>query len=469
MRYDKIVRNKQILFLLSLLVGLTLVLLSPQHANAKEVECTINPSSISTVSLDNSNSYTIFLNSDNVFLGTASKPAIYEVDISDEEHASSCKGGGTGNCSAEVQAVEVSNTNQLRFQTKINDRYKVSGNVVFQIELQGNTSPNNCAPIKVPTYENPLRGFCAEGDHSISKNSNGEVVITAPTNKTDAPLRSTDTFHVSLVSCDDLNAVSCTGTPIKEWGGGHGSCLTGSQLATGFNTGVASQNGVKYTAYIYNCGGVAGPLGAVGEFEICRFSANSSNGQISQVNNPGETTCPYCPENTTWVQSTRKCKDKSGGDHDPLYDAPCGNGTVCQEGNTANSQTQTKSICSPLGNPVPKQGSEFIRNDLCPASKIKDGKCTAIPSGLGVDLPTNVGGLVNKLLGIFLGVVGGLAILIIIFSGYRLMTSQGNPEKIQGARETLTSAIVGFLFVIFSLVILQVIGYNILSIPGFGK
>jgi hypothetical protein len=41
-----------------------------------------------------------------------------------------------------------------------------------------------------------------------------------------------------------------------------------------------------------------------------------------------------------------------------------------------------------------------------------------------------------------------------------------NPEKIQVAKDNLTSAIVGFLFVVFSLVILQVIGYDILRIPG---
>ena len=48
------------------------------------------------------------------------------------------------------------------------------------------------------------------------------------------------------------------------------------------------------------------------------------------------------------------------------------------------------------------------------------------------------------------------------------MISQGNPEQVKGAREQLTAAIIGLLFIIFSLVILQVIGFNILRIPGFG-
>jgi hypothetical protein len=49
------------------------------------------------------------------------------------------------------------------------------------------------------------------------------------------------------------------------------------------------------------------------------------------------------------------------------------------------------------------------------------------------------------------------------------MTSQGNPEKVQAAREQLTSAIVGLLFIIFSLAILTIIGVDILKLPGFTR
>jgi hypothetical protein len=47
--------------------------------------------------------------------------------------------------------------------------------------------------------------------------------------------------------------------------------------------------------------------------------------------------------------------------------------------------------------------------------------------------------------------------------------SQGNPDQIKDAREQLTAAIIGLLFVVFSLVILQIIGVNILNLPGFSK
>lgn len=97
-----------------------------------------------------------------------------------------------------------------------------------------------------------------------------------------------------------------------------------------------------------------------------------------------------------------------------------------------------------------------------------DGACNEIASGLG-PIGTNPSTFVQFMLGIILSLAGGIAVILIIISGYRLIASQGNPEKIVAAREQLTAAIVGLLFVIFSLFILQVIGVDILNLPGFGK
>lgn len=95
-------------------------------------------------------------------------------------------------------------------------------------------------------------------------------------------------------------------------------------------------------------------------------------------------------------------------------------------------------------------------------------KCLAVDTAIG-KINTDPVSFVKSIFGIILSLSGGVALLLIIFSGYKLMFSQGNPEKAQEAKETLTAAIVGLLFIIFSLVILQVIGVDILRIPGFGK
>lgn len=98
----------------------------------------------------------------------------------------------------------------------------------------------------------------------------------------------------------------------------------------------------------------------------------------------------------------------------------------------------------------------------------KKFKCATIDTAIG-SVQTDPVKLVQQLFGILLSLAGGIALLLIIYSGYQIMTSEGNPEKLQAARETLTSAIIGLVFLIFSLVILQIIGVDILKIPGFSK
>lgn len=93
-------------------------------------------------------------------------------------------------------------------------------------------------------------------------------------------------------------------------------------------------------------------------------------------------------------------------------------------------------------------------------------KCAAFDTAFG-DIATDQTGLIRKIFTVILSLSGGIALVLIIYSGYQLVVSRANPEKIQGAKETITSAIVGLLFIIFSIAILQIIGVEILRIPGF--
>ncbi|MBI2613959.1 MAG: hypothetical protein HYW62_04245 [Candidatus Levybacteria bacterium] len=97
-----------------------------------------------------------------------------------------------------------------------------------------------------------------------------------------------------------------------------------------------------------------------------------------------------------------------------------------------------------------------------------DGKCTCVDTAIG-QISTEPQGFVRSIFTLVLGLAGGIALILIMVSGYKFMASQGNPEAVKSATETLTSAIVGLLFIIFSFVILQIIGVDILKIPGFSK
>ena len=64
-------------------------------------------------------------------------------------------------------------------------------------------------------------------------------------------------------------------------------------------------------------------------------------------------------------------------------------------------------------------------------------------------------------------VAGIGAILLLLLGAYKIILSRGDKEKLHEARDTITSAILGLVFIILSLVILQIIGVSILQIPGF--
>lgn len=53
--------------------------------------------------------------------------------------------------------------------------------------------------------------------------------------------------------------------------------------------------------------------------------------------------------------------------------------------------------------------------------------------------------------------------VLLSFAAFKLMTSQGNPDKLKDAREQISNAIIGFIFVILSVAILLLLG-NILNI-----
>lgn len=122
--------------------------------------------------------------------------------------------------------------------------------------------------------------------------------------------------------------------------------------------------------------------------------------------------------------------------------------------------TELEGLRSTQKAPPPPCASPFV--DI-------SGNCPKVKTGLGIDIDTSPEGFVKDIFSIILGVSGGIALLLIIYSGFQLMAARGEPEMLQAARDQLVSAIIGLIFIIFSLVILETIGVDVLRIPGFGR
>ncbi|MEO0132994.1 MAG: pilin [candidate division WOR-3 bacterium] len=65
--------------------------------------------------------------------------------------------------------------------------------------------------------------------------------------------------------------------------------------------------------------------------------------------------------------------------------------------------------------------------------------------------------LIKRLASIIYPVTLIIGMWLVVINGYRMMTSQGDPNKLQNAKEGLTSAIIGILFIMLAVSILRVI------------
>lgn len=75
---------------------------------------------------------------------------------------------------------------------------------------------------------------------------------------------------------------------------------------------------------------------------------------------------------------------------------------------------------------------------------------------------------ISTIYGIGLGIIGGVAVLLIIYGGYIILTSSGNPSQLNKGKSYIFYAITGLLLAVFGYVFLDFIARGLLHIPGFG-
>ena len=82
-------------------------------------------------------------------------------------------------------------------------------------------------------------------------------------------------------------------------------------------------------------------------------------------------------------------------------------------------------------------------------------------------MPADPIGFVQKFYGIGLGFVGMVALVALIWGGYSIMTSRGDPHRVTIGKSYIFYAIAGLMLAIFGYVFIQTVLVDILHVPGF--
>ena len=77
-----------------------------------------------------------------------------------------------------------------------------------------------------------------------------------------------------------------------------------------------------------------------------------------------------------------------------------------------------------------------------------------------------LGKIISELLPFLFAGAGLLLLLFLLYGGISLMLSRGDPKAVQGAKDKITGAVVGFVIVFVAYWLVQIIG-TILGIEAF--
>lgn len=89
---------------------------------------------------------------------------------------------------------------------------------------------------------------------------------------------------------------------------------------------------------------------------------------------------------------------------------------------------------------------------------------------------TNLGGfqqegaaasVVQIILNIIFSLVGGITLISLLYGAFIIMTSQNNPERLNFGKRVVYGAIIGVIFTVSSVFIINLLASGILKIPGF--
>lgn len=81
----------------------------------------------------------------------------------------------------------------------------------------------------------------------------------------------------------------------------------------------------------------------------------------------------------------------------------------------------------------------------------------------------SAGAVSQAILNVIFSVAGGIAFLYILFGAFQVATSQNNPERLNYGKRLIIGSIIGLIISLSAVFLVNIIGGQVLKIPGFGS
>ena len=114
-------------------------------------------------------------------------------------------------------------------------------------------------------------------------------------------------------------------------------------------------------------------------------------------------------------------------------------------------------VCSVFGFSAVSTASLSTNVSAQAADGVKKGITTATTTDMQNKSIAGEGGLISILINFLLWAVGILSVVMIIFSGFRYITSAGDAAKTKSAQTALTYSIVGLIVAVLAWVIVKMV------------
>ena len=104
---------------------------------------------------------------------------------------------------------------------------------------------------------------------------------------------------------------------------------------------------------------------------------------------------------------------------------------------------------------------------ICPPGSKNPGAaniaaCNIDPDHKGDDLISDM----NKIINVVIGVLGVVAVAVVIYGGFLFLTAQGDPGKIKKGKDSITWGIIGLIIALLSWSIINFVLSSTMSVPA---